>query len=207
VRSRRLVTLALAGGVCIVIGLIAAATLRGGGGNDDAPSPNVAVVWGNPIPRSLFSKGMSVKVQSIRAATGAAPKPGSVEYRRLQDDAMRQLVTDVTVVAEARKLGLVTIESPVAAFIVRDPARVPLVWRRVYRFAARGVPDPDDPKIVHATRFDDHELPEILTPHQLKIYNDWQARRDRVASAWFGRLFERYRAHTSYAPAFRPSAE
>jgi hypothetical protein len=205
VRNSRLVSVMVAGGACISVGVVAVLTVLGGGDGDDTPSANVAVVWGNPIPRSLFSKGMSIQLAGIRAQTGTGPEPGTVEYQRLQDDTMRQLVSDLTVVAEARKLGLVTIGSPVAAYIVRRPARVQLIWKRVYDFAADRIPDPHDPKVVHATRFDEHDLPELLTPHQLRVYNEWQARRDRVASAWFGRLFERYRAHTSYAPGFRPS--
>jgi hypothetical protein len=205
VRNRRLVSVIVAGGACIVVGVVAALTVLGSDEADDTPSTNVAVVWGNPIPRSLFSKGMSIRIGSIRAQAGTAPKPGSPEYRRLQDDIMRQLVSDLTVVSEARKLGLETIDPPVVSYVVRNPAKVQRIWNRVYDYAARSVPAPDDPKVVHATRFDEHELPELLTPHQLRIYLNWQARRDRVASAFFGRLFERYRAHTSYAPGFRPS--
>jgi SurA-like N-terminal domain len=196
----------VAGLACIVVGGVGAVVVfYGDGGSDHEPPTDAAVVWGNPIPRSLFSKGMSIRISSIRAQTGTAPKRGSVEYRRLQDDAMRQLVSDLIVVSEARKLGLVKIKPPVVSYIVQNPAKVQTIWSRLYDFAARSVPDPEDPKVVNATHFDEHELPELLTPHQLTVYNNWQARRDRVASTFFGQLFERYRAHTSYAQGFRPS--
>jgi hypothetical protein len=203
-QRRRIVSVVVAAGACVVVGGLVAA-VHGGSGTHRGVSPNAALVWGNPIPRALFRKGMSIQIAAITAQGGAAPKPGSPEYRQLQDDTMRQLVSDLTVVSEARKLGLVTIEPPLVSYIVRNPAKVQRIWNRVYGYAARKVPDPDDPKVVKATRFDDHDLPEILTPHQLTVYHDWQARRDRVASAFFGRLFARYRAHTSYAPGFRPS--
>jgi hypothetical protein len=203
-QRRRIVSLVVAAGACVAVGGLAAA-VHGGSGTDREVSPNAALVWGNPIPRALFRNGMSVQIAAVVDQGGTAPKPGSPEYRRLRDDTMRQLVSDLTVVSEARKLGLVTIEPPLVSYIVRNPAKVQRIWNRVYAYAARNVPDPDDPKVVHATHLDEHELPEVLTPHQLTVYHDWQARRDRVASAFFGRLFERYRAHTSYAPGFRPS--
>jgi len=204
VGNRRFVIVTLASAACIAAAGVAALAVNSAGHKADTASANVAIVWGNPIPRSLFIRGISARIAVIKTQTGAAPRRGTAAYRRLQDDTMRQLVSDVTVVAEARKLGLVTIHPPVVSYVVRNPANVQRIWNRVYAFAARSVPDPDDPKVVRATRFDEHELPELLTPHQLKVYSDWQARRDRVASAFFGGLFQQYQPHIWYAPGFRP---
>ena len=202
--TRRSSIVTLASGAAILAAGVAALAVHSVGQTADTASPDVAVVWGNAIPRRLFTKGISIRIASIKAQGGQAPKPGSADYRRLQDDTIRQMVSDVTVVSEARRLGLVSIHRPVVSYVVRNPATVQRIWNEVYDFAARTVPDPDDPKVVGATQFDEHELPELLTPHQLKVYNDWQSRRDRVASAFFGDLFARYGALTSYAPGFRP---
>jgi len=205
-RARIPIAVLAAGTMLVVAGVVAGFVVAGRSGGDDRRTDNVAVVWGNPIPRSLFSKGMAVRIASIRAQTGDAPHTGTPAYRRVQDQTMRQIVSDVTVVAEARRLGLVTFNGLVVAHIVSEPAQTPAIWNRVYNFAARAVREPGDPKVVRATTFDADALPDLLTSKQLREYYAWQTRRDRVASAWFGRLFRRYRAHTTYAPGFRPSA-
>jgi hypothetical protein len=172
---------------------------------DHSSSATVAVVWGNPIPRSLFRKGMAIRIKSAQAQTGHAPRPGTSAYRSLQDETMRQLVNDVVVVAEARRLGVVEFAGPVAEYVVHHPAQTTHTWPMLYDFAARTVPEPGDPKVVRATTFDEDALPDLLTPKQLHEYYAWQARRDRVASAWFKRLFRRYAAHTTYSSGFRPA--
>jgi hypothetical protein len=186
--------------------LIAAAaavilTQRSGGG---AGRPQqVAVVWGNPIPAALFRKGMAARIRTIRAAAGAAPAEGTSAYRTLQDQSMRQLVSDMTVVAEARRLGLVDFDGSVAEYVVAHPETAGETWERLYTFAARSVPDPHDSAVVEAANH--HDLPEGLSRKQGHEFNVWQRERDRVASAWFGRLFQRYDAHTTYAPGYRPA--
>jgi hypothetical protein len=191
------------GGVAAVAAIAVALAASGDSGGESAQPANVAVVWGNPIPRALFLKGVLTRV---RAETGAAPQPGTPAYRQAQDAIMRQLVNDVVVVAEARRLGIATFAGPVAPHIVRHPRETNILWTKVYDYAARSVPEPRDREVVRATRYDDHDLPDLLNQRQLKQYYAWQARRDRVASRWFGRLFDRYRAHTTYAHGFRPSA-
>jgi hypothetical protein len=177
------------------------------GGSDSHPPTNVAVVWGNPIPRSLFRRGMAARVASAQQDTGAALQAGSLAYRRVQDDTLRQLVSDVTVVAEARRDGLVRIDGPVAVYVVGNTAALPTIWQKLYDFAARAVPKPGDADVVDAVHLDQDALGEHLTTRQLHEYYEWQADRDRVASAWFGGLFSRYQAHTSYAPGFRPAPD
>jgi hypothetical protein len=201
-------TAVIAAGVVAVLVVVSVALAYNtfvDGSADDARQPkNVAVVWGNPIPGSLFRQGVAVRAAAQQDA-GAALRAGSAAYRRVQDDTLRQLVSDVTVVAEARRQGLVKIDGAVAVYVVGNPADLPRIWQRLYGFAARMVPEPRDADVVHAVHLDQDALGQHLTTRELHEYYKWQADRDRVASAWFGRLFRRYRAHTTYAPGFRPA--
>jgi hypothetical protein len=198
---RRLSMLAAIG---VVLALAAVAVLLIPRSDGGAKRPQaVAVVWGNPIPATLFRSGMAARIRTIRAATGTAPAPGTSAYRTLQDQSMRQLVSDMTVVAEARRLGVIHFDGPVAQYVVAHADQAAATWEKLYDFAARSVPDPPDPAVVEAANH--HDLPEGLSRKQGLEFNAWQRERDRVASAWFGRLFRRYDAHTSYAPGYRPA--
>jgi len=160
------------------------------------------VVDGNPIPRWLVQKGVRIRF----ATTSAKPAPaGTPTYRAVQDQIVRQLVQDVTVVAEARRLGLVGFPGPVAVHVATHGAQTQALWRRLYDYAARGVPTPDDPKVVNAQGLNLDAYPGLLTDREVRVFYAWEARRDRVAGAWFSALLRRYGAKTSYAPGFRPA--
>lgn len=166
------------------------------------PRTAAVVVNGNPIPRSLVLKGVRIRLST--SASGPA-QPGSPAYRQVQDQIVRQLVQDVTVVAEARRLGLVEFTGPVANHVATHAAQTQALWAKLYNYAARNVPDPDDATIVQAQSHDQDALSDLLNERQLRIYNAWQTRRDQVAGAWFQTLFRRYGARTAYAPGFRPT--
>ena len=139
-----------------------------------------------------------------RRPLGPAP-PGTPTYQYVQDQIVRQLVPDVTVVAEARRLGLVEFSGLVAVHVATHAAQDPGVRKRLYDYAARSVPTPHDPKVVKAQGYNLDARPGPAHTRELRVFYAWQARRDRLAGAWFRALFRRYGASTWYAPGFRPA--
>lgn len=160
------------------------------------------VVDGNPIPRWLVQKGVRIR---FATTSGAPAPPGTPTYQYVQDQIVRQLVQDVTVVAEARRLGLVEFSGPVAVHVATHAAQTQALWKRLYDYAARSVPTPHDPKVVKAQGYNLDAQPNRLTDRELRVFYAWEARRDRLAGVWFRALFRRYGANTSYAPGFRPA--
>jgi hypothetical protein len=160
------------------------------------------VVNGNPIPRWLVQKGVRIR---FATTTGAPAPPGTPTYQYVQDQIVRQLVQDVTVVAEARRLGLAEFSGPVAVHVATHAAQTQALWKRLYDYAARSVPTPHDPKVVKAQGYNLDAHPNRLTAREVRVFYAWEARRDRLAGTWFSALFRRYRVHTWYAPGFRPA--
>ena len=160
------------------------------------------VVDGNPIPRWLVRKGVRIR---FATTPGAPAPPGTPTYQYVQDQIVRQLVQDVTVVAEARRLGLVEFPGLVAVHVATHASQTQALWKRLYDYAARSVPTPHDPKVVKAQSYNLDAHPNRLTTRELRVFYAWEARRDRLAGAWFRALFRRYGARTWYAPGFRPA--
>ena len=144
------------------------------------------VVDGNPIPRWLVRKG--VRIRFATTPGGAPAPPRTPTYQYVQDQIVRQLVQDVTVVAEARRLGLAEFPGLVAVHVATHAAQTQALWKRLYDYAARSVPTPHDPKVVKAQGYNLDAHPNRLTTRELRVFYAWQARRDRLVGAWFGAL-------------------
>jgi len=87
------------------------------------------------------------------------------------------------------------------------PDAVAALNSKLYAYAARSVPLPADKsartyaKLVADAAGEDADALQDgvgVSNAALTGYDNWLTRRDQVASAWFGRLFARYRALTSY---------
>jgi hypothetical protein len=115
------------------------------------------------------------------------------------------LVQDAVLVDEARRLGLLGALS--VHTLAAKPASVAALNSRLYGYAARSVPLPADKsartyaKLVADAAGEDADAIEDgvgTSEAALTGYDNWLTRRDQVASAWFGRLYARYRALTTY---------
>jgi hypothetical protein len=165
------------------------------------------VVAGTPIPRSFFEKGLMIKVAAYRRAFGASSLDAAA-LRRLRDETLTGLVRDIVVVLEARRLHLAPTKAGALNVITEHSGLIPILYERLYSFAARGVPPPRNARIraALAQGIDPDYIGSVLTRREVLLYNRWMAARDRVATAWFKRLFRRYARRTEYAAGFRPSA-
>ena len=80
--------------------------------------------------------------------------------------------------------------------------------RRLYNYAARDVPLPADPGLRDVRADDARDRQRRRRPGRCSAriqaqYDRWLTARDRVASAWFGRLYRRYRRLTFYPLSHR----
>jgi hypothetical protein len=118
-----------------------------------------------------------------------------------------EAVRDGVIVDEARRLHLgkgVTLSK-----LLEQPADVATLTRRLYNYAARDVPLPADPGLRAYARAmlavgNEGADPEDAPARIQAQYDDWLTTRDAVASAWFARLYRRYRRQTFYAARYRP---
>ena len=119
--------------------------------------------------------------------------------------AVAALVSDAVLVDEARRLGL--LGGLTLRTLAAKADSVAALNARLYGYAARSVPLPADKsartyaKLVADAAGEDADALQDgvgVSNAALTGYDNWLTRRDQVASAWFGRLFARYRALTSY---------
>jgi hypothetical protein len=130
--------------------------------------------------------------------------------RQSRAELLSGLVANAVLVDEARRLhllGRLTLH-----VIAARPWAAATLNQRLYAYAARSVPLPADrrvrayAKLVAAAAGEEAEAIEngLGEPADaVAHYDAWLTRRDRVASAWFGRLYRRYRLLTVY-PARHP---
>jgi len=137
-------------------------------------------------------------IDLARRSLGAVPRATVVAM----------LVNDAVLVDEARRLRLLHGLSLHA--LAARPDLTAVLNRRLYGYAARSVPLPDNRQVrvyaklvadAHGEDADDIEDGVGGTNADVRDYDDWLTKRDQVASAWFGRVFARYRTLTIYLPA------
>jgi hypothetical protein len=133
-----------------------------------------------------------------RALGGATPRATVVTM----------VVSDAVLVDEARRLRLLGGLS--LRELVLRPDLTAVLNQRLYGFAARLVPLPANravrtyAKLVADAQGEDADaIADGVGGSEaaLVAYDDWLTTRDRVASAWFGRLFARYKSLTTYPTA------
>src|SRR5262245_27883236 len=69
----------------LVSAVLVAAGCGGGGGQPDVPSNAVAVVGDTPITKSEFNFLIEGAKHQAKAAKATFPKPGTADYKTLQD--------------------------------------------------------------------------------------------------------------------------
>jgi len=88
--------------------LVALLVVAAGCGHDSATVPPgaIAVVGGQPVPRTALDAQLAQTRRAYAARGQAFPKPGTDAYRRLQDNAVRLVVDRTRLALAARKLGI-----------------------------------------------------------------------------------------------------
>lgn len=172
-----------------LIAVPAAATAAALGGTyHAAPVRRVAIVGDTVITTR--------DVATARRTFGGKPSRSTV---------VTALVNDAVLVDEARRLHLLRGLSLRA--LAARPDLTAVLNRRLYGYAARSVPLPADrrarayAKLVADARGEDADAIEDgmgASAATVANYDSWLTRRDEVASAWFGRLYARYRSLTTY---------
>jgi foldase protein PrsA len=89
----------------------------GGGGARSVPSDAVAVVGSDTITKVLFNTLMDGTKSAYAARKTAFPKPGTTQYKALQDQTMKYLVQQDELSQKAKSLGIVVTEKDVDARI------------------------------------------------------------------------------------------
>ena len=88
-----------------VVVLVAAGC--GGGSSKNVPQDSVAVVNGDSITKSQFNFLLAGAKNQAKAAKAAFPKPGTTEYKSLQDKAMAYLVQETELEQTGKSMGVV----------------------------------------------------------------------------------------------------
>jgi len=77
-----------------------------GGGSKSVPSDSVAVVGSDPITKSEFNFLIAGAKSQAEASKATFPKPGTTEYKTLQDKAMAYLVQEKELEQKGKDIGI-----------------------------------------------------------------------------------------------------
>jgi parvulin-like peptidyl-prolyl isomerase len=97
----------------LVVALFAAGC--GGGGKKSVPSNSVARVGDDTITKSQFNDLLAGAKRTYKARKTAFPKPGTTQYKQLQDQAMQYLVQQSELEQKAKELGIAVTDKDVDA--------------------------------------------------------------------------------------------
>jgi len=100
-----------------LIAIVLVAAGCGGGGARSVPSDAVAVVGSDTITKVLFNTLMDGTKSAYAARKTAFPKPGTTQYKALQDQTMKYLVQQDELEQRAKSLGIVVSDKDVDARI------------------------------------------------------------------------------------------
>jgi parvulin-like peptidyl-prolyl isomerase len=99
----------------VLVLVLAAAGCGGSSGSRAVPAGDVALVGGEPISKAEFSQLLGQAKKTFTAQKRPFPKPGSSEYKALQDQAMSFLVQRAEFDQKAKSLGVSVSEKQVDA--------------------------------------------------------------------------------------------
>ncbi len=100
-----------------LIALVLVAAGCGGGGARSVPSDAVAVVGSDTITKAQFNLLMDGTKSAYAARKTAFPKPGTTQFKALQDQTMRYLVQQDQLEQKGKSLGIVVTDKDVDARI------------------------------------------------------------------------------------------
>ncbi len=106
-----------------LIALVLVAAGCGGGGARSVPSDAVAVVGSDTITKVLFNTLMDGTKSAYAARKTAFPKPGTTQYKALQDQTMKYLVQQDELEQKAKGLGIAVTDKDVDARIKQIKAQ------------------------------------------------------------------------------------
>jgi foldase protein PrsA len=86
--------------------VLVAAGCGGGGGQKDVPANAVAVVGDTPITKAQFNFLIAGAKNQADAAKAAFPKPGTADYKTLQDKALAYLVQESELEQKGKDIGV-----------------------------------------------------------------------------------------------------
>lgn len=102
-----------------LLAVVALAAGCGGGGKKSVPSDAVAVVGSDNIAKSQFTLLMDGTQRAYVARKTAFPKPGTSQYKALQDQTMKYLVQQSELEQKAKGLGIAVTDKDVQARITQ----------------------------------------------------------------------------------------
>jgi len=102
-----------------LLAVVALAAGCGGGGKKSVPSDSVAVVGSDNITKSQFTLLMDGTQRAYVARKTAFPKPGTSQYKALQDQTMKYLVQQSELEQKAKGLGITVTDKDVQARITQ----------------------------------------------------------------------------------------
>jgi parvulin-like peptidyl-prolyl isomerase len=100
-----------------LLAVVGVAAGCGGGGAKSVPSDSVAVVGSDHITKSQFTLLLSGTKSAYLAQKTVFPKPGTSQYKALQDQTMKYLVQQSELAQKAKGLGIVVTDADVQARI------------------------------------------------------------------------------------------
>lgn len=92
--------------VALLVGLLLAFAAGCGGGSTSVPSDAVAVVGSDTITKAQFNALLDGARRTYKARKTPFPKPGTTEYKSLQDQAMSYLVNQDELAQKGKQMGI-----------------------------------------------------------------------------------------------------
>jgi foldase protein PrsA len=102
-----------------LLAVVAVAAGCGGSSTKAVPSDDVAVVGSDNITKAQFTLLMTGTKSAYVARKTAFPKPGTTQFKALQDQTMKYLVQQSELAQKAKTLGIVVTDKDVAARIAQ----------------------------------------------------------------------------------------
>jgi foldase protein PrsA len=90
----------------LLVVVLVAAGCGGGGGQKSVPTDAVAVVGDTPITKAQFNFLIAGAKHQAEAAKAAFPKPGTADYKTLQDKALAYLVQESELEQKGKDIGV-----------------------------------------------------------------------------------------------------
>jgi len=101
--------------VALLLAVVLVAAGCGGGGKKSVPSDSVARVGDDTITKSDFNFLLDGAKRTYKARKTPFPKPGTTQYKQLQDQAMQYLVQQSELEQKAKELGIAVTDKDVDA--------------------------------------------------------------------------------------------
>jgi len=125
----------------LLVVVVLASGCGGGGGSESVPASDVAVVGNDNITKTQFNALLAGAKRNYAARKTAFPKPGTPQYKSLQDQLVAYLVQLAELKQKAKDLGITISDKDVQKKLTALRAQYQLVSDKKYKAAlkAQGV--------------------------------------------------------------------